>query len=607
MSGGSPTAMARLWRVARAHTRRWVWGFALLLLTNASSMAIPQLVRWAVDDINAATDGHVDAASLRTLAILMVVLAVGGALVRSLSRIHIFYAARDVEMDMRNQFYEHLTRMPASFFQRHPTGDLMSRATNDLTQVRLFLGPGMLNIVNTAIAYASALPLLFMLSPKLTLITVCVYPPSFFIVQRTARWLYQQNLAQQAQMGKVSNFVQESLAGAHVTRAFGREQHQAERFEELNTGLYAINAKLTKARAVLFRLVTALGSFGILLAVMIGARDVLAAELTTGELVAAVEYMALLSWPTFALGWVLSMVQRGRSSMDRIDAIMREEPTIRSGGQDLGVLEPSIATRDLTITFGERRALDHVSVNLPAGRTLGIVGPIGSGKTTLVRALLHLTEVDKGQVFVGGHDVVTLDLACLRRCFGYVSQNHTLFSKTLAENVAFGDSTADVPRITRALTEASFERDLAALPEGLDTPVGERGIMLSGGQKQRASIARALLVDPPILVLDDALSSVDTETEQRIIGHLKRVRAGRTTIIVAHRVTAVQHADEIIVLDAGKIIERGKHRVLREQNGVYARMARRQELERAVEEMQTGADNKVSAMADIEAAAGGAR
>ncbi len=599
--------MGRLWRVARAHTRRWVWGFALLLLTNAASMAIPQLVRWAIDDINAATDGHVDAAGLRTLAILMVILAVAGALVRSLSRIHIFYAARDVEMDMRNQFYEHLTRMPASFFQRHSTGDLMSRATNDLTQVRLFLGPGMLNIVNTAIAYASAIPLLFMLSPKLTLITIAVYPPSFFIVQRAARWLYQQNLAQQTQMGKVSNFVQESLAGAHVTRAFGREQHQARRFEELNAGLYAINAKLTKARAVLFRLVTALGSFGILLAVMVGARDVLAAELTTGELVAAVEYMALLSWPTFALGWVLSMVQRGRSSMERIDAIMREEPTIRSGGQDFGVLEPSVETRDLTLTFGERRALDHVSVKVPAGKTLGIVGPIGSGKTTFVRALLHLTEVEPGQVFVGGHDIVTLDLACLRRCFGYVSQNHTLFSKTLAENVAFGDTSADVPRIMRALTEASFERDLAALPEGLDTPVGERGIMLSGGQKQRASIARALLIDPPVLVLDDALSSVDTETEQRIIGHLKRVRAGRTTIIVAHRVTAVQHADEIIVLDAGKVIERGKHRALRQQNGVYARMARRQELERAVERMQADADNKVSAMADIEAAAGGSR
>jgi ABC-type multidrug transport system fused ATPase/permease subunit len=294
--------------------------------------------------------------------------------------------------------------------------------------------------------------------------------------------------------------------------------------------------------------------------------------------------------------------------MERLDGILREEPTIRSGGLTPDIIEPTVETRDLTIAFGERRALDAISVSVGAGKTLGVVGPIGSGKTTWVRGLLRLTEVEPGQVFVGGHDVVDLDLGALRRMFGYVSQTHTLFSKTLAENVAFGDSEAAVERILRALTEASFERDLSALPLGLDTPVGERGIMLSGGQKQRASIARALLIDPPILVLDDALSSVDTETEQRILGHLRRVRAARTTIIVAHRVTAVQHADEIIVLDAGKVIERGTHKTLRAKDGVYARMARRQELERAVEEASLAADNKMSSIADIEArVSGGAR
>jgi ATP-binding cassette subfamily B protein len=602
MSITPPTATARLWQIARAHTRRWLWGFSLLLLTNAAAMVIPQLVRRAIDDIRESGVGHVDAASLRSLAILMVAVALAGAVVRSLSRIHIFYAARDVEMDLRNAFYAHLTRMPASFFQRHPTGDLMSRATNDLTQVRLFLGPGLLNMVNTAIAYAGALPLLAMLSVKLTLITLAVYPPSFFAVRKVSRWLYQRNLEQQAQMGKLSNFVQESLAGAHVTRAFGREQHQASRFEELNFGLYRVNARLTKVRAMLFRLVTALGSFGILLAVMVGAHDVLAGHLTTGELVAAVEYMALLSWPTFALGWVLSMVQRGRSSMERIDAIMREEPTITSGALAPESLTPTVETRGLTISFGERRVLDDVSIGVAAGKTLGIVGAIGSGKTTWVRALLRLTEVERGQVFVGGHDVVELDLAALRRTFGYVSQSHTLFSKTLAENVAFGDSTASVERIMQALTEASFERDLAALPEGLSTPVGERGIMLSGGQKQRASIARALLIEPSILVLDDALSSVDTETEQRILGHLRRVRSGRTTIIVAHRVTAVQHADEIVVLEQGRVVERGSHKRLCAASGVYARMARRQELERAVEAAEQKAEPTVSSIEDIEAA-----
>lgn len=555
-------------------------------------MVIPQLMRRAVDDLKA--DGGVDVASIRSLALLMVVFAVGGAVFRSLSRIHIFYAARDVEMDLRNAFYAHLTRMPASFFQRHPTGDLMSRATNDLTQVRLLLGPGLLNIVNTAIAYAVAIPLLAMLSVKLTLLTLAVYPPSLLVIRKVSRYLYQRNLEQQAQMGRMSNFIQESLAGAHVVRAFGREHHQAARFEQLNTDFYRVNVRLARVRAVLFRLVTALGSVGILLAVFFGARDVLVGSLTTGELVAAVEYMALLSWPTFALGWVLSTVQRGRSSMERLSAILDQEPTIRSGGLTPTAIEPSLEIRGLTIQLGERRVLDQVSLTLPKGKTLGIVGPIGSGKTTLVRALLHLTEVEPGQVFLGGHDIVGLDLAALRGRFGYVSQSHTLFSKTLAENVAFGDTTATPERILTALTEASFERDLEALPNGLETPVGERGIMLSGGQKQRASIARAMLIDPDILILDDALSSVDTETEQRILGHIRRVRACRTTIIVAHRVTAVQHADEIIVLDQGHIVEHGSHRRLCALGGTYAHIARRQELEREVEEAQVA----VAAMTD---------
>ena len=574
------SAHSRLWRVCRAHTGRWLWGIVLLLLTNAAAMATPQLVRYAIDAIE--SEDGVDAGVLKGLALCMIAFAIGGAIVRHLSRVHIFYAGRDVEMDLRNQFYVHLTRMPASFFQRHPTGDLMSRATNDLTQVRLLVGPGFLNVVNTAIAYAVALPALATLSWKLTLLTLAVYPPSLFAIRLVSKKLYQRNLAQQTELGKLSNFIQEALAGAHVVRAFGREQHQLRRFEELNGSFYLANVRLAHMRAVLFRLVTAIGNLGILLAVFFGARDVLGGTMTTGELVAAVEYMALLSMPTFALGWVLSNVQRGFAAIERIDGVMNEEPTIRSGGLT-PVLTPSIETRGLTVRYGERAILDDVSLTVPAGKTLGIVGPIGAGKTTLVRALLHLIEIERGQVFVGGHDVLELDLGTLRGAFGYVSQNHTLFSKSLGENVAFGDPTASRERIIEALTNASFTRDLASLAEGLETPVGERGVMLSGGQKQRASIARALLIDPPILVLDDALSSVDTETEQRILKHLRTVRAGKTTIIIAHRITAVQHADAIAVLDNGHIVEQGTHKQLVAQNGVYTSIARRQELERQVE------------------------
>lgn len=574
-------AHRRLWLVCRAHTGRWLWGIVLLVLTNAAAMATPQLVRYAIDAINA-EDG-VDASVIRWLAACMIAFAIGGAVVRHLSRVHIFYAGRDVEMDLRNQFFVHLTRMPASFFQRHPTGDLMSRATNDLTQVRLLVGPGLLNVVNTAIAYGVALPALAMLSWKLTLLTLAVYPPSLFVIRAVSKRLYQRVLTQQVELGKLSNFIQEALAGAHVVRAFGREQHQLRRFDELNDRFFTANVRLAHMRAVLFRLVTVIGNLGILLAVFFGAHDVLGEKLTTGELVAAVEYMALLSMPTFALGWVLSNVQRGFAAIERIDGVMSEEPTIRSGGLSPNFIEPTLETRGLTVRVGDRTLLDDVTLQVAKGQTLGIVGPIGAGKTTLVRALLHLIEVEHGQVFVGGHDVVKLDLQALRGTFGYVSQTHTLFSKSLAENVAFGDPTATLERIVKALDNASFTRDLDALPDGLETQIGERGVMLSGGQKQRASIARALLIDPPILILDDALSSVDTETEQRIVRHLREVRAGRTTIIIAHRVTAVQHADTIVVLDSGRVVEQGTHKRLVALNGTYAGIARRQELERQVE------------------------
>jgi ATP-binding cassette, subfamily B, multidrug efflux pump len=572
--------MARLWQFARRYARRWSWGFVLLLLTNAAAMAIPQLFRTAIDGI----EHEASLETLRGLSLVVVLIAACGAIFRALSRIHIFYAARDVEMDLRNAFYAQLTRMPASFFERHPTGDLMSRATNDLAQIRIFLGPGVLNIVNTSIAYAVAVPLMAMISWELTLLTLMVYPPSLLLFRAISRRLYQRNLTQQAHMGVLSNLVQESLAGAHVIRALGREEHQRARFEVANAALYAANVDLAWMRSAMFRLVQALGNLGVLLAVFFGARSVLAGRITTGELVAAVEYMALLSWPTFALGWVLSSVQRGASSMERLNEILAADPSIAGGTQAPAELPARIELRDLAITFAERTVLDGVSLVVPEGTTLGVVGPVGGGKTTLVRALMHLVEVERGQVFVGGVDVRDLDLDRLRAMFGYVSQHHVLFSKSLAENVAFGSTEADRAAIVGALERASFAADLAALPQGLDTPIGERGVMLSGGQKQRTSLARALILDPEILVLDDALSSVDTETEQRILEHLRDMRRDKTTIIVAHRISAVQHADHVIVLDGGRVVEQGDHVSLCAAGGVYARMARRQQLEREVGE-----------------------
>lgn len=565
--------MERLWQFARRRWRRWLWGVALLVLTNAAAMVIPQLFRMAIDGIQAGAE----LVDLRGIALLMILVACCGAAFRSLSRIHIFFAARDVEKDLRCAYYEHLATQSPSFYEDHPIGDLMSRATNDLTQIRLMLGPGVLNVVNTSIAYSIAIPLMAAISWKLTLLTLAVYPPSLFLMRFLARRLFFKTREQQEQLGEISNLIQENLAGAHVVRAFNQEERQAAAFDVLNDRYYFASLDLVVIRAWLFRAIMVIGNIGVMLAVFFGSVDALAGRITIGELVALVEYMALLSWPTFALGWVLSTIQRGRASMSRLNEVFDVHPTITSGNGGEREQRLSLAVRDLTVSYEEGPVLDRVSFEVPAGETLGIVGSVGSGKTTLARALMRLIDLPSGRVFLAGVDVKDWPLDELRAQFGYTPQLHVLFSKSLAENVRFGRPEASDDEVRRALAAAAFDPEQQGLPQGLETPIGERGIALSGGQKQRTSLARALLMDPPILVLDDALASVDAETETRILDSLKAMRAAKTTLIIAHRISAVQHADQIIVLDDGRIVERGTDRQLRDADGFYAQLVRRQE------------------------------
>ena len=566
--------MNRLLQHARRHAKRWVWGCLMLLLTNATTMAVPQLFRFAVDGIRENAPVEV----LHQIALTLVLVAVAGMLFRTLSRIHILYAARDVELDLRCTFYAHLTTLEPAFYQTHPTGDLMSRATNDLTQVRLMLGPGLLNMVNTVVAYATALPLMCMISVKLTLISFAVYPPAILLMRMLGKRLYARNRRQQESLGQLSNVVQENLAGAQLVRAFAVEGEQERAFLRMNDAYLESNIALAWTRSGMFRVAMSLATVGTLATVYFGAYDVLAHRISLGEIVALVEYMALLSWPTFAMGFVMSMWQRGAASMARLEEILAVAPRIVSGAPLQQGLPPTVRVQDLTVRYAERVSVDKVSFEVPAGHVLGIVGPIGSGKSALVRALLRLVDSAGGDVWVGNKNIRAMDLGGLRSMFGYVPQNPSLFSKSVAENVAFGRPAAPAEAIAAAVEAAALTADLAALPQGLETQVGERGVTLSGGQKQRTAIARALLLDPPILILDDALSAVDGETEATILAHLRAARVGRTTLIVAHRISAVQHADHIIVMNEGAIAERGTHSSLVAQQGLYAAMAKRQEM-----------------------------
>jgi ATP-binding cassette, subfamily B, multidrug efflux pump len=567
--------MKRLWIHAGRHKKRFGWGILMLLLTNLVAQCMPQLMRLIIDGLE--TGENVD--YLQQLAWLMVGLALAGAVFRTLSRVAIFFSARDVEMAFRNEFFEHLTSQDAGFYQKHPTGDLMSRATNDLGQLRLLLGPGLLNVVNTTIGYSVAIPLMWMISPKITMVILTVYPPALLLMRYLGKLLYTRNREQQERMGDLSAFVQENLAGAHVVRSFGLETVREEKFSKLNEANYSAAVRLAWVRSGMFRMVMTLSSLTVLLGVFTGASLVVDEELSLGDVVAIIEYMALLTWPTLALGWVLSIWKRGAAAMSRLNEILDYEPDIRSGPLKVARLEPSLRVKDLSFSYDATSVLEQVDVDLKPGQTLGVVGPIGSGKSTFVKSLMRLLDIPPETVFVGGTDITELTLASLRRQFGYVSQENILFSRSLAENVAFGRPEASTEDVTTALLRASLDHRDPSIPNGLETIVGERGITLSGGQKQRTAIARALLLDPPILILDDSLSSVDSDTEEAILEQIRKLRKDKTTIIVAHRMTAVAHADEIVVLDDGAITERGTHKTLMETDGLYAGMVKRQELE----------------------------
>jgi ATP-binding cassette, subfamily B, multidrug efflux pump len=564
---------------------RYAIGLVCLLATGTLAMSVPYLLKRAVDTI--ASGGS--AGTVGWLAATIIMIALMQSVVRTVSRFMIFNVGRDIEYDLRNDLFAHLERLPLSYYQTQQTGDLMSRLVNDITAVRMLLGVGFLNLINTPIYYLYAVSIMVSMDWRLTLASLIPYPLVLIIVKRTSRQLMERTLKTQEGLAAMSSRVQENLSGIHVVQAYVREEAETAAFQRLNEEFSAQSMALAKVRGVIMPVMRAVSTLGTLVVLWFGGLRVIAGHLSLGDLVAFIGYLHILAWPTMALGWMLSIVQRGRAALQRLEMIFQAMPSIDEARAEplAQPLVGAIRFRGTGFAYDgrptSRHALTDVDVSLPAGATLAVVGRTGSGKTSLVQLLPRLFDVTEGAVEIDGRDVRTLSLATLRSAIGYVPQDPFLFSRSVRDNIRFGAPEADDAAVQRVAAIAALDRDIAELPRGYDTIVGERGITLSGGQKQRVTLARALIVDPTILILDDALSSVDTETERRILSELRTVMHERTSILIAHRISTVMAADLILVLDEGRVVETGDHQALLARDGFYADLFRRQRLAEELE------------------------
>jgi len=576
----------------RKYLWRYRWAMALgmlcLVMKDLAQALQPLMIRGAVDAFS--HPGALPAPSgparvfLRFAGYLVGLAAIKG-LFQFWMRVILIGVSRDIEYDLRNDLFAHLVRLSPDYYARTRTGDIMARATNDLNAVRMMLGPGVMYWFETSLTFALALSIMIRFDWRLAIFAILPAPAVSLAVIFFGRAIHTRFERIQALFSDISSRVQENLSGVRMIRAFVQEAAEIRRFEELNRRYIAQNLQLVRIQGIFEPLLEALIGATFMVVLWVGGHQVLLGRISIGSFVMFNTYMGMLVWPMIALGWVVNLMQRGAASLARINQVLDERPSIVAppDPQPLERVAGEIEFRGVAVEFEGARALAGIDLRIPAGATFAIVGPTGCGKSTLVSLIPRLLDPTAGEVLVDGVDLRRLDPEQLRRHIGFVPQETFLFSDTIAGNIAFGVESATPEEIRRAAEIAGLAEDIAGFPQGYQTMVGERGITLSGGQKQRTAIARAILRDPRILILDDALSSVDTLTEERILTHLAGVMRGRTVILISHRVSTVRQADRIVVLEGGRIVEQGAHADLLQAGGYYAELSRKQMLEEELE------------------------
>ena len=584
-----PKSLRPLFPYLKKYRNSFAVGLICVFFNNGVWILFPLVLRRAIDDLRLGVNHQ----KLLTYSLMLLAVAAIKGIFQFLTRWIMIGISREIEFDLRNDLFHHLESLSYSYYQRTRTGDIMARATNDLNAVRMLLGPAIMYSANTIVFTAGALVFMLSISPKLTLYAFLPLPAVSIVVQYFGKLIHERFEKIQAMFSEISARAQENFSGARVIRAYVQEEPEIAAFETSNREYINRSLKLVRLMGMLWPTLETMLGLAIVLVLWLGGREVLSGRITPGGFVAFNTYMVQLTWPVIALGWVINIFQRGTASMGRINEILVEKPEIedspevKTAGEDVrsAQITGEIEFRGLNFAYNGVPVLHDINLRIPAGSSLAIVGPTGSGKTTLVSLIPRIYDTEPSSVWIDGKPVRQYPIESLRRQIGFVPQETFLFSETVRENIAFGKEDATDEVVRSAAKAANIATDIEEFPEKYQTMVGERGITLSGGQKQRTAIARAIIRNPRILILDDALSSVDTHTEDKILNHLREIMQDRTTIFISHRVSTVRNADRIAVLHAGRIVELGTHEELIARNGYYSDLYNKQLLEEELAEV----------------------